>query len=484
MGIRGRVHLSVERTGASPGHGQEASGLRNSAASTALKLKPATKVVALTAPQHGTNDDATKTPIKHVLVIIGENRTFDHVFATYKPKDGQRVDNLLSKGIVKEDGTPGPNFALAIQKRAVDSPPSTYAAQPRLEQTPYTVLPPVLAGGPTTPYVTSLAEATTAESARSRPTTSQLLTTGAHGPDERHARHAPRAEPATRAARARSSSRPGIPYDDYSASPVHRFYQMWQQLDCSLGARDAREPVRLPRRPLPLGRDHHRRGHQRRAAAARASPTRRPARARPSMGFYNVLQGDAPYFKSLADTYAMSDNFHQAIQGGTGAEPHRARHRRRRLVQRRQRQRDRAAGARDREPRSAGRHEQLVHAGRLLRRHLQRLLRSRRSRASTEVTATCTSSAREAELRAGALLPPQQLQPRATSATARVDTVDQFTIPPSSTPTIGDELLAHDISWRYYGEEWNALRRRPDGLPSRATSTATSATRSSTPRRS
>jgi len=38
----------------------------------------------------------TETPIKHVIVIIGENRTFDHLFATYKPKDGQSVDNLLS----------------------------------------------------------------------------------------------------------------------------------------------------------------------------------------------------------------------------------------------------------------------------------------------------------------------------------------------------------------------------------------------------
>jgi phospholipase C len=29
-----------------------------------------------------------RTPIKHVIIIVGENRTFDHVFATYKPKTG------------------------------------------------------------------------------------------------------------------------------------------------------------------------------------------------------------------------------------------------------------------------------------------------------------------------------------------------------------------------------------------------------------
>ncbi|MFZ0495093.1 MAG: alkaline phosphatase family protein [Methylocella sp.] len=38
-----------------------------------------------------------------------------------------------------------------------------------------------------------------------------------------------------------------------------------------------------------------------------------------AMGFFNVQQGDAPYFKELADTYSMSDNFHQSVQGGTGA---------------------------------------------------------------------------------------------------------------------------------------------------------------------
>ena len=38
-----------------------------------------------------------------------------------------------------------------------------------------------------------------------------------------------------------------------------------------------------------------------------------------ALGFYNVQQGDAPYFKSLARHYAMSDNFHQSVNGGTGA---------------------------------------------------------------------------------------------------------------------------------------------------------------------
>ncbi|MGH8290307.1 MAG: hypothetical protein ACREV7_14995 [Steroidobacteraceae bacterium] len=32
----------------------------------------------------------TLTPIKHVILIIGENRTFDHLFATYRPRAARR----------------------------------------------------------------------------------------------------------------------------------------------------------------------------------------------------------------------------------------------------------------------------------------------------------------------------------------------------------------------------------------------------------
>src|SRR5271154_196841 len=64
----------------------------------------------------------TTTPIKHVIVIIGENRSFDHVFATYVPKPGESVNNLLSEGIITLDGSknahPGPNFEKAHQLAA------------------------------------------------------------------------------------------------------------------------------------------------------------------------------------------------------------------------------------------------------------------------------------------------------------------------------------------------------------------------------
>lgn len=88
----------------------------------------------------------TRTPIQHVIVIIGENRSFDHVFATYKPRQGESVSNLLSKGIVNEDGTPGPNFSLASQSSADDSSTDGFQLNPS-GNLPYSVLPPVLAGG-------------------------------------------------------------------------------------------------------------------------------------------------------------------------------------------------------------------------------------------------------------------------------------------------------------------------------------------------
>src|SRR6516225_6286134 len=67
----------------------------------------------------GAQGPTTATPIKHVIVLIGENRTFDHVFATYVPKSEDSVANLLSKGIIRADGTPGPHFRKAAQFQAI-----------------------------------------------------------------------------------------------------------------------------------------------------------------------------------------------------------------------------------------------------------------------------------------------------------------------------------------------------------------------------
>src|SRR6516165_241595 len=67
-------------------------------------------------PPVGDNDAATdalptETPIKHLVIIVGENRSFDHLFATYVQKHPEEgIHNLLSEGIVTGEGRPGPNF--------------------------------------------------------------------------------------------------------------------------------------------------------------------------------------------------------------------------------------------------------------------------------------------------------------------------------------------------------------------------------------
>src|SRR5215469_2629489 len=90
---------------------------------------------------NSSRDNDTATPIKHVIVIIGENRSFDHVFATYVPKKGETVWNLLSEGIIKADGTPGPNFSKAAQNAAYDIKPDAFLLSPVKTTFPGDVLP-------------------------------------------------------------------------------------------------------------------------------------------------------------------------------------------------------------------------------------------------------------------------------------------------------------------------------------------------------
>lgn len=171
-------------------------------------------------------DSKTRTPIKHVIMIIGENRTFDHVFATYKPKGKQTVWNLLSKGIVNEDGTPGVNYPRAAQNSAVDSTPHPFEESP-MSKSLFLVLPVPLTGGPSSPIFSTVAQAQAAENGLA-PGYYKFLTTGGTGqlggvPD---ARISYDGEGATSLPDGPFQLTPGIPYDGYAASPVHRFYQM------------------------------------------------------------------------------------------------------------------------------------------------------------------------------------------------------------------------------------------------------------------
>src|ERR1700743_3450463 len=96
--------------------------------------------LCITPVMAGTDQAAsvfTTSPIKHVIILVGENRGFDHTFATYTPAGkGQKISNLLSKGIVNADGSPGPNFSLA-QQYSVAPQPLYYMGAPDNAKTPY-----------------------------------------------------------------------------------------------------------------------------------------------------------------------------------------------------------------------------------------------------------------------------------------------------------------------------------------------------------
>jgi phospholipase C len=60
----------------------------------------------------------TATPIEHVIIIVGENHSFDNLFGAYLPRPGQTIFNLRSQDIIDDDGKPGRNFSLARQRTA------------------------------------------------------------------------------------------------------------------------------------------------------------------------------------------------------------------------------------------------------------------------------------------------------------------------------------------------------------------------------
>jgi phospholipase C len=278
----------------------------------------ATLVVQLISPAFVAAEDhsrQTKTPIQHVIVIIGENRTFDHVFATYKPKKGESVDNLLSKGIVNEDGTPGPNFALAAQSSAIDSSDDGFRLSPS-GNTRYSVLPPALAGGYTTAPFPDVATAKAFENGLPDDYYVYMTTGGtglSHGQLDTRI---PSADKLPNGPFQITSST--HPYDAYDNSPVHRFYQMWQQFDCKASRATRNNPNGCKNDLWPWVETTIGAGSNGKTQPAGFNDTS-TGEGSTAMGFYNVLQGDAPYLKSLADNFAMSDNFHQSVMGGTGA---------------------------------------------------------------------------------------------------------------------------------------------------------------------
>ena len=109
-----------------------------------------------------------------------------------------------------------------------------------------------------------------------------------------------------------------IAYDDYASSPVHRFFQMWQQLDCDISKKTTDNPAGCQNDLFPWVEVTIGAGSNGKAQPS-GFTDQTTGEGSTAMQVLNMAQGDAPYFKSLADTYTSSDNMHQSIMGGTGA---------------------------------------------------------------------------------------------------------------------------------------------------------------------
>jgi phospholipase C len=251
----------------------------------------------------------TTSPIKHVIILVGENRGLDHTFGVYTPKGKkQTISNLLSKGIVNADGTPGPNFSLA-QQYSVAPQPAFYVGAPNSAKTAYgktNLMPqPNSADAPPAQSAVdgpfqSVAQVVTETDVE--PDDLVLLTTGASG--------LPEGVLDTRVPGAGTLNGPYVLQgpiltdDDYTGDVTHSFYQAWQQQDCSPANATKADPSGCLRDLFPF------------VVATFAGVNQGEGN---EMGFYNAEQEQASLLKSLADRFTLSDNFHQSFLGGTGA---------------------------------------------------------------------------------------------------------------------------------------------------------------------
>jgi phospholipase C len=274
--------------------------------------------VALAGGNGGGDNGETATPIKHVIILIGENRSFDNVFATYRPKNKQSVLNMLSQNIITASGAPGPNF-IASQQFQINQPyPATYfidalatAGKTAYSQgsfpPPNTAYVPSTPGGlsqgqgPFSPTLVPDSLLPTLEPSLEREDLG-LLRTGASG--------LPMYSTDTRVTDATTLPNgsfritgPTLVYDNYTGDMVHRLFHMWQQSDCDVMNATPSNPSGCLNDLYPF-----------------VGVARNDGSGGNSMGFYNVQQGDAPVLKGLADKYTLNDNYHQPIMGGTAVQ--------------------------------------------------------------------------------------------------------------------------------------------------------------------
>jgi phospholipase C len=273
----------------------------------------------------------TRTPIKHLIVLIGENRTFDHVFATYVPKSEDSVSNLLSKGIIKADGSPGKHFSKAAQFQAVAPFKTAYfISLDDAEKAPYQTLPaptlnfsPSPSAGEPPPFPANTPSALLAAIEPSLEAADlPLLTTGASGAANTVVL-TPVPDFDTRVQNFNALQNgpfplkgANLPYDSYTGDTTHRLFEMWQQSDCNIRNATLHNPSGCLSDLYPFVITNY---TNQLDSIFDNPPAIDDNGGGNSMAFYNVQAGDAPILKSLADEYSMSDNFHQSFMGGTGA---------------------------------------------------------------------------------------------------------------------------------------------------------------------
>src|SRR5580700_4250373 len=188
-------------------------------------------------PDKAVDKIKTATPIKHVIIIVGENRSFDHLFATYEPKKkGEKLLNLLSEGIVNADGTPGPNFAKAHQYKIVSAPNGGkfFSSADLVDKQLYSTLPPpdVARVGPVSPYIGILS--IPGGNPGLPPQDQFLFGTGGTG-------LAFTLGPDTRITSVNNLlpgpvqlTGPTMPFDAFTGDTIHQYFQMVQQVDCAI----------------------------------------------------------------------------------------------------------------------------------------------------------------------------------------------------------------------------------------------------------
>lgn len=113
-------------------------------------------------------------------------------------------------------------------------------------------------------------------------------------------------------------SRVGPDYDQYMNSPVHRFYQNWQQSDCNVSQATYDNPSGCRMDLFAWVETSVGAGSNGKPKPANFTD-QTTGEGSTALGYYNVNTGDMPYFTELARQYTISDNYHQPVMGGTGA---------------------------------------------------------------------------------------------------------------------------------------------------------------------